>query len=985
MAESSRLAQMVVDQQMLAADAVAKVEAAAKKAGKRLGDALLDANLLDATQVEALRAGLRELFESDDDPIRKHYRDEALQGRMLINWEMASNEQVREAFEEKLLRAAEGVEQPLGEVMVELGFLTPFQQYKLQTQQHVVMVCPADQTRYNVMGYENGLRLKCPACKGWLEKTNDAPAGSGAKPLVFDRAQAEELALLGRLAVGQNMVTREQLAQAVRQQGKSKPGTSIGKILKQMNFLSGGQLSTLEKEMKRLGKTKKDGGDGDEPSFKIGAIGLQKGYYDEATLEAVVADQAAKQAKGEAKRLGEMLIAAGFLTSFQLVRMLSFQSKTIVACTECGTQLNVHKLPEDAQPKCPKCGAAMEVPDKVETVEALRTMNFNLSDLVAIEADAPKRDMRESLPSIGTKRGTQQIVKDALEGTKPPGTPATQPAGVKTDVLDQTMSLLNFAGGAGPELRKKIDGAALAEWVKQCLKRQPLWQVLAPGGHWFCPFCGTAGAKPEAGSKDYVQPIVGHLSRRCEVFNAVGQPPLFPVGELKRRASYLWVKDRMARDAAWNVRDRSNRWVCPYTLRTTDIDLSAGRVSKQAFDAIVTHLTKLPDFSPGKATQPRDKIIAEVAQRYALGQLTKKVEGLVAKNRTWQVADAKGFWSCPYCKTAITSIKADTPLELTVNSPAKIARHLLIECAPFAAKQQPEQSATALKETITGEARAVERHTVAVAPPVNLQAEVGRELDETKRQLEEQMDRMSKDLHRAVGKTAAMLPPMPVIPGLELFVHFKPLEELGGDFYDFIKLPGGEIGLAIGDVSGHGVDAAVVMSMAKKTLKMVARTSTSPKSALVLTNEEILQELDGRTFVTIWYAMLDPATWTLRYARAGHEPLLLFNPARSPALQALVVDGMTAGITSGSKYESIMREGSVVLKPGDIGVLYTDGISEVANKEKDQFGRKRIEAVLRNCAGATPEEVVGSITTALEAFRGGPVDDDQTIIAFRRT
>lgn len=1014
MSKRTWMGRLAVGQELIDKSVVDKAEQTAAKSGKPVGEELVEWGADQAT-VDALRRAMTELIGSDapldDADLEIQRKNARLQGRILVNWELCSPVQVREGIEKTLGDVGEGLERTLGPAMVELGYLTPHQQYKLQTQQKSRMVCPADGSSYDVLGYMEGLRLKCPQCKGFLEVAEDQEASSGkAQQLVYDKGQAEDLALVGRLVLKNKLVTKEQLSKAVKLQARSKPGTTIIEVLKREKLLSWSQGRAIDKEKKRLLKAKQQQSIDAFESTNIGAIGLQMGYFDENALQLMLDEQKKLAQDGERRRLGELMIEGGFLTSYQLMKLLSLQSKQLVVCPDCGTQLNVQGLPDDAAPKCPECQAEMEVPEKVDTVEALQTMSFDLSSMVAM---APKREMREAVPGE-MKRGATRIIKEALEDTRAPGAPSKtaapaapakspiaspKAAGVQVDQLDQTMSLFDYsAGGGTARRRKKLDGTALAEWVKGCMKRNQSWQVVAAPGYWFCPYCGVA-CRPTKGNKDFYAAALRHLTVECEIFQSIGQPPIFPLPELQRRATYTFAKEQLARDAAWHIRDREGRWVNPYTMEITDVDLSVGRITRQAADAITKALLEIPNWNPAKPPKrkPKEEIIAGVAKAFTLAHMRRKVTQLVQKNPAWRVRNKNGHWVCPYAKKAIDSIKADTPLELTTNAPAKIARYLLEDCAEFRAKQQPAKTAEELHAAIadpppadaqvTAEAFAQASGTKLITPTqVQLAPDdLDSTLAQAKRDLEQQMDKMSAELDRAAVKARAMLPTLPVLPGFEVFVHFDQLDGVGGDFYDFIKLSEGQVGLSIGDVSGHGVDAAMVMTMAKKTLKMVARQSSSPKNTLVLANEEILQDLDGRTFVTMWYGMLDPSSWTLRFARAGHEPLLLFNPDRTPSVQVMSSDGMTAGITSGARYSKIMTEVELKLQPGDIGLLYTDGISEVMNAASEQFGRERIEAVLRGCSGATAEEAVKAVLGAVDAFKDGEVDDDQTVIAFRYT
>lgn len=989
MSELPWIAELVIEQQ-LAPEADVRAAAAEAAGGTPLGDELVEREVLHPLQLQALRQAMRDLLANQAHPLAVRCRDEYMQGQLLQTWELCSAAQVRQAYEERLMLLAEGVEgQTLGELLVEHGFLTPFQLRDLASKRKVMMRCPNDDTVYDVLGYEEGFRLRCPACKGPLERVKEGEDTKAreAKQIFFDPKSAGALVAFGRLALKQKLLTKPQLAKAVELQAKT-PAKPISKCAQELGFLTATQVKAIDREVKKVLASKKDVKDGGMRQFSIGAIGLQLGYYDENTLEVLLEDQRKLAREGHRRRIGELMVESGFLTTFQLTRLLALQAKTLVVCPKDGSQFNVQNLPEGQDLKCPQCGTPLEVPDKVETVEALQTMSVNLQDMVAIDATrTPKRDMRSAMPEIGTAK---EVVGRALEqakeaqATETPPAKAAAPAGVDADQLDMTISLHDYAAASdGPELRKKLDPRELDAWVRRCLKKVKAWQVTTTAGFWFCPFCGVA-ISPRKGDKDYVPAIMEHLLRDCQVFSRIGQPPTFPLEELKRRATYLFVKSRLARDPAWHIKDSQKRWVCPFTCKVTDIDLSAGRITRQAADQITAHVAALPGFDPRKppATRPHKEIIEKVARAFARNRLARKVATLVKQQPAWQVIENER-WVCPYTAKPVETIVVASPFALQHNAPPQIASYLLNECPPFKAGAKPEMSAERLRARLAGEETP---EPAPQAPTIDLGgAKVDEEISETQRELQHQLDVHAAELDRAAVKATAMLPELPDLPGFEVFVHYQPLEGIGGDFYDFIALHEGNLGVAIGDVSGHGVDAAMVMTMAKKTLKIVARASSSPKAALMLANEELLQDLDGRTFVTLWYGMLDPRSWTLRYARAGHEPLLLFNPNRAPAMQELLTEGMTAGITSGTRYEKVMTEGELKLQQGDLLLLYTDGISEVMNNAQEQFGRERIEAVMQQSAGRSCKEVVDEIKAALDGFRDGEVDDDQTIMVMRYT
>ena len=153
----------------------------------------------------------------------------------------------------------------------------------------------------------------------------------------------------------------------------------------------------------------------------------------------------------------------------------------------------------------------------------------------------------------------------------------------------------------------------------------------------------------------------------------------------------------------------------------------------------------------------------------------------------------------------------------------------------------------------------------------------------------------AKVMKRARAVQLSMLPKTPSIEGLDLYAHYAPCEAVGGDFYDFVPVSPWELGIVIGDVAGHGVDAALTMAVAKKTIQIHGMGRSSPRETLIVTCADLAPDLPGNSFVTVFYGILDLRTWKLTYASAGHTPPVLFNPGRKPALQCLPGKGVVMG------------------------------------------------------------------------------------------
>jgi sigma-B regulation protein RsbU (phosphoserine phosphatase) len=239
---------------------------------------------------------------------------------------------------------------------------------------------------------------------------------------------------------------------------------------------------------------------------------------------------------------------------------------------------------------------------------------------------------------------------------------------------------------------------------------------------------------------------------------------------------------------------------------------------------------------------------------------------------------------------------------------------------------------------------------------------------------------------QVVGEIQRSLLPaaLPSIPGFELAAYYQTSARAGGDYYDFFPLAGGGWGLFIADVSGHGTPAAVLMAITHAIAHAKPGTHAPPSVLLQYLNDRLTRSYTrGGTFVTAFYAVLDPVARTLTYARAGHNPPRLVRGDRVLSLDE--TGALPLGILPGQSYD----QSTLTLEAGDLLLLYTDGITEAmsplkAGESRQLFGTERLDNVLLECAARTPEECIARIRAALAAFSETvPPKDDQTLIAIR--
>ncbi|HYV36134.1 MAG TPA: SpoIIE family protein phosphatase [Gemmataceae bacterium] len=242
---------------------------------------------------------------------------------------------------------------------------------------------------------------------------------------------------------------------------------------------------------------------------------------------------------------------------------------------------------------------------------------------------------------------------------------------------------------------------------------------------------------------------------------------------------------------------------------------------------------------------------------------------------------------------------------------------------------------------------------------------------------------LERDLRLAHQVQMSFLPKKPpVLEGYEFFAHYESAQEIGGDYYDFIPLPGPRLGIALGDVAGKGVPAALLMAKVSSEARFCMLTEKGPAEAVFRLNA-LMQEagmLDR--FVTFAVGLLDPSTHQVTFVNAGHLPPLIYRAATGKVEEGTSLDasGFPLGVAEGIPYEAV----TVELGPGDSVALFTDGITEAKNKQEVEFQWEGARAVLGS--GVSNAQVMGQrlVAAVRQHALGCKQHDDITVVCFGR-
>jgi len=240
-------------------------------------------------------------------------------------------------------------------------------------------------------------------------------------------------------------------------------------------------------------------------------------------------------------------------------------------------------------------------------------------------------------------------------------------------------------------------------------------------------------------------------------------------------------------------------------------------------------------------------------------------------------------------------------------------------------------------------------------------------------------ERYTKELEIAKEIQDTFLPEsVPAIPGIGIAAATIPAMEIGGDFYDFIPAGEGRWGIVMADVSGKGISAALFMALSRTLLHVSGGTASDPTAAVRQANQWIYEDGRSSMFVTVFYGVLDPAAMQFSYVNAGHNPPLLVREAGGEELLG------SRGIALGVVPEVSIASTTLDLRPGDLLVLYTDGVTEAFNDLNEAFGEERLSAFLLANRALPARAVLDELVAEIRRFAGGAAQsDDITLVVVK--
>lgn len=535
-------------------------------------------------------------------------------------------------------------------------------------------------------------------------------------------------------------------------------------------------------------------------------------------------------------------------------------------------------------------------------------------------------------------------------------------------------------GGEEPYSLPALQGRALDIQLSQRIANKPNWGIVDSRNAWYCPSCALPTSVQLESKSAIPLGTLGKIKAHLGSCEHYARKELAPLKTLLTARALIDLEE-------YRFYTPTRHWMCPFCLKKAEAQVTADSAITNAFvKEVQEHLDRCYLYKERAGTP---KPLAEVKQAHenhsrSVG-LTRKISRSLLEDPVWQVSDKAQVWVCPYCRLGIPGVKLSSAIVIRETCPHQIAHHLLVNCKAYQAGATPAKSIEELRAREAAEDAALAASLAGPPEYEDMDSGAFRVISKDLENMRAKSDEMDKSLEAARKRQLQMLPELPEIEGFQFAATFRPCSSVGGDFYDFVKVSEHQIGVTIGDVTGHGMEAAIVMSMAKKLISICGRGRDSAAETMHIANEDIRQDLSKDTFVSVAYGVLDTRSLEFTICSAGHNPWILYNPARTPKIAQLNPKGTALGLLDPTRFNKLLEEMSIQLQPGDTLIQYTDGITEAMDKQGEEFEVQRLvdllEAKARN---HEPEYLCYLINSAVEQFTGGaPPDDDLTLLIFQ--
>ncbi len=392
----------------------------------RLGQVLLDLGYVNRHQLRFIEAKQGQRME-ETDVFQNRPAREVLFGKLVVQLGYCREHHVNECLRESALREADGQEVRLGELMVARGYLSPYQLNAVLAEQNKkILYCTTCDKHFNVLGFRRGFRLRCLHCETTLVAPRERFATAATEELFFDEERAENVALLGQVAIRNGILQQAQIEEALDVQETKFPEKSLGQILVELGSLTPASLDGLLRLQSQTAERKRQVTLRISRETRFGTLAIREGLASEDMVNRSLAVQAKEESEGRRRRIATILVESHFLTLAQAAHLLELQGRRIGRCTACARQYNLVGYAGRAA-HCPTCQAEVALVAQPESLDVADDLHVAEAKLAVVELDA--HGGPEPSPEIrSTQRNFRKFYQREKLAEPSPGAPATTAA-----------------------------------------------------------------------------------------------------------------------------------------------------------------------------------------------------------------------------------------------------------------------------------------------------------------------------------------------------------------------------------------------------------------------------------------------------------------------------------------------------------------------------------------------------------------------------
>lgn len=492
-----------------------------------------------------------------------------------------------------------------------------------------------------------------------------------------------------------------------------------------------------------------------------------------------------------------------------------------------------------------------------------------------------------------------------------------------------------------------------------------------------CPSC--AQVLPDVSPTDSDE-MVDHLLEGCPKFDKSDED-LYPLSFLKKRKRQTAIRHYLQEKNVWQCTNQHGKWICPFCMDATDIDQTQFSSFHEFVQEVISHLNTCYRYEDDPSAHHDLQEVKEYQNKEQEKQsLAEKVrEKIIDEDARYTTSDKEGKWICPFCLSSIPGIDTSSQFSLEENSPPEIARHLQNRCEAY----QNDRS-----EHSPEEIREVTQSPDMPSSDSKEYEELSDELQHLRNKVKNRSESSSpnQQLQKAQEVQSNLLPDQkPLFQRYELGLLYRSTDFVGGDFYDFLTLNDNATGFMVADVSGHGLQAALIMSLAQKSIRIRSEQTSDISEIMAKANDDILTEIERGKFISCFFAKFWPDQNTMEFASAGHTtPLFYRDNGNLPA--EVDIDGPAFGLfRRAEQFQQALEIQTLEFSPGDVLFIYTDGITEGKNKHGEEFGIEKLKTTIYNNRKKTLETWLNSIWKNFNTYISSQSpDDDITLFALQR-